>query len=100
RPAPIRTRSSPRSRIERDLVPLYGAIMSSALLGESLHIYHAIGMATIIAGLARSNMLDRLPEQATLTRPTRRSIRVAFAAMRESTVLLVASWNQGVTDGP
>jgi drug/metabolite transporter (DMT)-like permease len=30
------------------LVPLYGAIMSIALLGESLHIYHAIGMKSWI----------------------------------------------------
>jgi drug/metabolite transporter (DMT)-like permease len=41
------------------LVPLYGAIMSIALLGESLHIYHAIGMAAIAAGLACSNMADK-----------------------------------------
>lgn len=36
------------------LVPLYGAVMSIAFLGESLHAYHAIGMAAIIAGLACS----------------------------------------------
>ena len=44
------------------LVPLYGAVMSTALLGESLHIYHALGMAAIMAGLACANMPDRLPE--------------------------------------
>jgi drug/metabolite transporter (DMT)-like permease len=38
------------------LVPLYGASMSIALLGESLEIYHAIGMAAIMIGLACSNM--------------------------------------------
>jgi drug/metabolite transporter (DMT)-like permease len=38
------------------LVPLYGASMSIALLGESLQIYHAIGMAAIMAGLACFNM--------------------------------------------
>ena len=38
------------------LVPLYGASMSIALLGESLQIYHAIGMAAIMAGLACTNM--------------------------------------------
>lgn len=43
------------------LVPLYGAILSTALLGETLHIYHAIGMAAILAGLACSNAMDRLP---------------------------------------
>jgi drug/metabolite transporter (DMT)-like permease len=37
------------------LVPLYGAILSVALLGESLHIHHAVGMAAIMAGLACSN---------------------------------------------
>lgn len=36
------------------LVPLYGAFMSSAFLGESLHIYHAVGMACILTGLAFS----------------------------------------------
>jgi drug/metabolite transporter (DMT)-like permease len=36
------------------LVPLYGAIMSIAFLGESVQIYHAIGMVAIIAGLACS----------------------------------------------
>jgi drug/metabolite transporter (DMT)-like permease len=40
------------------LVPLYGAIMSIALLGERLHIYHAVGMVAIMAGLACSNMAD------------------------------------------
>jgi len=38
------------------LVPLYGAAMSIALLGEHLQIYHAIGMAAIMTGLACSNM--------------------------------------------
>lgn len=41
------------------LVPLYGAIMSIALLGERLHIYHAVGMAAIMVGLACSNIADR-----------------------------------------
>jgi drug/metabolite transporter (DMT)-like permease len=40
------------------LVPLYGAIMSIAFLGESLHIYQAVGMAAILAGLACSNIVD------------------------------------------
>ena len=42
------------------LVPVYGAIMSVALLGESLHIYHAVGMAAILAGLACFNMTSDL----------------------------------------
>jgi drug/metabolite transporter (DMT)-like permease len=41
------------------LVPLYGAIMSTALLGESLHVYHAFGMAAIMAGLAYSNRVRK-----------------------------------------
>jgi drug/metabolite transporter (DMT)-like permease len=38
------------------LVPLYGSVMSVALLGESLRIYHAVGMAAILAGLACFNL--------------------------------------------
>jgi drug/metabolite transporter (DMT)-like permease len=38
------------------LVPLYGAAMSIALLGERLQVYHVIGMAAIMAGLACANM--------------------------------------------
>jgi len=41
------------------LVPLYGAIMSIAVLGESMHLYHAFGMAAIMAGLACSSMADK-----------------------------------------
>ena len=41
------------------LVPLYGAIMSIAFLGERLHTYHAVGMLAIMAGLACSNLADR-----------------------------------------
>jgi drug/metabolite transporter (DMT)-like permease len=41
------------------LVPLYGAIMSAALLGESLQIYHAVGMAAIMAGLACFNIAEK-----------------------------------------
>ena len=41
------------------LVPLYGAIISTAVLGERLQMHHAIGMAAIMAGLACSNMADR-----------------------------------------
>lgn len=36
------------------LVPLYGAGMSILFLGEELHLYHAIGMAAILVGLACS----------------------------------------------
>jgi drug/metabolite transporter (DMT)-like permease len=40
------------------LVPLYGAIMSIVFLGESLHGYHAVGMAAILAGLVCSQARD------------------------------------------
>jgi drug/metabolite transporter (DMT)-like permease len=40
------------------LVPVYGAIISTAWMGESPHVHHAIGMAAIMAGLACSNMTD------------------------------------------
>jgi drug/metabolite transporter (DMT)-like permease len=38
------------------LVPLYGAGLSIALLGEHLQIHHAVGMAAIMGGLACANM--------------------------------------------
>jgi drug/metabolite transporter (DMT)-like permease len=47
------------------LVPAYGAILSTALLGERLHLYHALGMAAIMAGLACSSRGD-------ITSPSRR----------------------------
>jgi drug/metabolite transporter (DMT)-like permease len=36
------------------LVPVYGAILSVMFLGESLHLYHAVGIALILTGLACS----------------------------------------------
>lgn len=33
------------------LVPLYGALLSTLLLGEQIHIYHAIGLAMILSGV-------------------------------------------------
>jgi drug/metabolite transporter (DMT)-like permease len=41
------------------LVPLYGAILSTSLLGEHLHFYHAVGMTAILVGLACSNIADK-----------------------------------------
>ncbi|WP_407155565.1 DMT family transporter [Bradyrhizobium sp. STM 3557] len=49
------------------LVPLYGAFLSSALLHEHLHIYHAIGMAAIVAGLICSTVADAHPAQRQLS---------------------------------
>ena len=43
------------------LVPFYGAILSIALLGERLHLYHAVGMAAIMAGLACFSLADKSP---------------------------------------
>lgn len=34
-----------------NLLPLFGALLAAALLGEALHTYHAVGMAMILAGL-------------------------------------------------
>ncbi|ARP86765.1 DMT family transporter [Bordetella genomosp. 9] len=36
------------------LVPVYGAVLSVLFLGESLHAYHAVGIALILVGLACS----------------------------------------------
>jgi drug/metabolite transporter (DMT)-like permease len=33
------------------LVPVFGAILATALLGETLHLFHALGFALIIAGV-------------------------------------------------
>jgi drug/metabolite transporter (DMT)-like permease len=41
------------------LVPLYGALMSVAFLGEKLHLYHVLGMFGILAGLACSQATGR-----------------------------------------
>lgn len=37
------------------LTPVFGAIMSSLLLHESLHLFHAVGVLLIFAGIACSN---------------------------------------------
>ncbi|KQN24886.1 permease [Sphingomonas sp. Leaf33] len=34
-----------------NLMPLFGALLAAALLGEALHGYHAVGMTLILAGL-------------------------------------------------
>ncbi len=46
------------------LMPLFGALLATALLGEKLYLYHALGFALIIAGVligSRSAMAARLP---------------------------------------
>jgi drug/metabolite transporter (DMT)-like permease len=44
------------------LMPLFGAFLSAALLGERLHPYHFAGMALILAGIVLS-VLARPPQQ-------------------------------------
>lgn len=41
------------------LIPVFGAILAVIFLGESLHPYHALGMAAIVTGLACSNLGGR-----------------------------------------
>jgi drug/metabolite transporter (DMT)-like permease len=38
------------------LIPVYGALLSSLLLGETIHIYHFVGLTVILAGLVCSNL--------------------------------------------
>lgn len=33
------------------LIPLFGAVLAVVFLGESLHLYHAAGMAVILVGI-------------------------------------------------
>lgn len=41
-----------RAGLFMNLVPVFGAILSVAILGEHLHPYHLIGMALVLSGLA------------------------------------------------
>jgi len=41
------------------LMPLFGAILSALLLGETLHGYHFAGMAMILAGIVLSMLANR-----------------------------------------
>lgn len=57
------------------LVPVYGAILSVMFLGESLHLYHAVGIAAIFAGLACSSYggrraIGKTDEQSAYPRAT------------------------------
>jgi drug/metabolite transporter (DMT)-like permease len=44
------------------LLPLFGALLSAALLGEPLHPYHFAGMALILAGIVVSALAPRQPQ--------------------------------------
>jgi len=43
-----------RSGLAITLMPIFGAFLSAALLGETLHSYHFAGMALIVLGIALS----------------------------------------------
>ena len=43
-----------RAGVAITLMPIFGAFLSAALLGEALHGYHFIGMASILLGIALS----------------------------------------------
>ncbi|HSQ94815.1 MAG TPA: DMT family transporter [Croceibacterium sp.] len=51
-----------RAGIAITLMPIFGAFLSAALLGEKLHAYHFAGMALILVGITLSLMARR--EQA------------------------------------
>jgi len=51
-----------RAGIAITLMPIFGAFLSAAMLGETLHAYHFAGMALILLGIALSLMARR--EQA------------------------------------
>jgi len=38
-----------------NLTPIFAAILAVVLLGESFHVYHALGLALLIAGLWLNN---------------------------------------------
>jgi drug/metabolite transporter (DMT)-like permease len=38
------------------LIPVYGALLSSLVLGEAIHIYHVVGLVVILTGLGVSNL--------------------------------------------
>jgi drug/metabolite transporter (DMT)-like permease len=40
-----------RAGVYLHLIPLFGALMAVTLLGESLHLYHVVGIALILLGI-------------------------------------------------
>jgi drug/metabolite transporter (DMT)-like permease len=48
-----------RAGIFIHLMPVYGAVLSVVFLGESLHLYHAAGMAAILLGLVCTTLAGR-----------------------------------------
>jgi drug/metabolite transporter (DMT)-like permease len=55
------------------LMPLFGALLAAALLGEALHGYHAVGMTMILAGIVLP-LLPALPLRRN-NAAVRRSVR-------------------------
>lgn len=43
-----------------NLMPVFGAVLAAALLGESLHAYHYVGMALVLGGLALPALAARV----------------------------------------
>ena len=54
------------------LMPMFGALLAVGLLGETVQLYHAVGLALIAAGIAVSTLAAR------------RQVRAAFEATRPS----------------
>ena len=48
------------------LMPVFGAVMAVALLGESFHLFHAAGLALIAAGIATATVSARAQARAAL----------------------------------
>jgi drug/metabolite transporter (DMT)-like permease len=63
-PSATRTVGPARAGQAIPLMPLFGALLSAALLGERLHPYHFAGMALILAGIALSVLAGPAQEPA------------------------------------
>lgn len=48
-----------RAGLFMHLMPLFGAVLSVLLLGETLHLYHALGGAFIVGGIALATVAGR-----------------------------------------
>ncbi len=42
-----------------NLMPVFGALLAAAILGEQLHAYHALGIAAILSGIAITGLFTR-----------------------------------------
>ncbi len=48
-----------RAGLFMHLMPLFGSVLSVLLLGEALHVYHAVGAALIVSGIVLATLLGR-----------------------------------------